>query len=225
MAITLLQSISGAFLSETLPSGTTTGRVIVTVMAQATPVGNFIIGMAPISGVTWVKINPVSQSHGTYQQVLAIFEGYNVPNGTTAFSATATGSNSANINSSQITIMEFSGLDSSTSSALDQYNTSSVSGPTVSTPSITPANPNELWIGYVCGTADTTTSNPGSPSNSWTSVSSSSYWYYGTAYYVSSDSSSHTTSWTFGSSNSAITDVATFKKAPVTTGDFFQFFT
>ena len=207
MAISLIQSVSGSSVSPTLSSGTTTGRVIVTVMAQARPAGSLIINMGAITGVTWVETSVVNNNDGIYQQGCAIFEGYNVPNGTTSFFVSISGAGSGSVTSIFVSVMEFSGLASSSFSALDQHNTAFSAGPTVSTPTVTPTVSNELWVGFVCGNTDATTGAPSAPTNGWTSIGSSTY--YGNAYYPSTDASSHTTSWTF-TATSAWTGVATF---------------
>ena len=216
MAIALVQSQSGSSFSQTLSSGTTTGRVIVTVTVQATPIGSLVLNMGAITGVTWVKTSVVNSNDGTYQQGCAIFEGYNVPNGTTSFSVSITGPGSGGVTSLFVSVMEFSGLASSSSSALDQHNVAFASGPTVSTPTLTPTASSELWIGFVCGNSDSTTGAPSAPTNGWTSTGSTTY--YGSAYYPSTDSSSHTTSWTF-TATAAWTGAATFfSPATITSG-------
>jgi len=223
MTIALVQYSTSSFVNQSLGSGTTTGKVILIAQSQAPGSGTLILNHPAITGATWVSIISNSTNYNSYTQSYYIYEGYNIPNGTTSFTFSISGSLAGSVSSSYFCVAEFSGL-SSTSSSLDVKNTAyNGSGPTLTTPSLTPTKSGDLWIGFANGISGLTTGLLTGPTGSWSSLGTTANYYAG-GYYISSDSSNYTTSWS-AMTFAGTTGAATFSQAPVTTGDFFQFFT
>ena len=213
MTVALVQYSTGAFTSLSLGSGTTTGKVIVIAQGQAPGSGTLILSPPAITGATWVSVVSNSTNHNSYTQSYYIYEGYNIPNGTTSFTFTIGGSLAGSISSSYFCVAEFSGLSSITSSSFDVGNTAyNGSGPTLTTPSLTPTKSGDLWIGFAGGISGFTSGLLTGPTGSWSSLGTTASEYAG-GYYISSDSSNHTTSWS-ATTFAGTTGAATFFAAP-----------
>ena len=218
MAITLLQSATGytvgTTLSVSLPTGTTTGRVIITIENDSSSSSVGLTSSPSGGGATWVSYNPygtLNWSSGNFS-VPQIYEGYNVTNGTTTFTFNM---NADSPYGTSVTIMEFSGLASSTSSAMDVKN--GTFGP--NTPNLTPTQPNELWIAQLIVDGPGINGSLSSPSNGFTAVTTTAVYnnqQYATAYYASSDSAAHSTGWTNSGSlltTNSVAAIIAFKSA------------
>ena len=224
MTVAFIQSASnyttGTSVTTTLSSGTTTGRVIVAAIGES-PSG-IPTGTPSGGGATWVASGSWAGYVVGYGYVYTYwYEGYGVTNGTTAFSMSFTAGASTYGNT--MTVMEFSGLASSSSSAIDKNGGTFATSTTVTSSTLSPTATGDLWISLAAFYYHNTSGSLTGPTGGWSSVSISAPHasaQFGLAYYVSPDSSNHTTSWTTAGT-SGLTSGSTltlFAGVPTTSG-------
>jgi hypothetical protein len=188
----------GTSVTVTLATGTTTGRVIIIVPNEQGGISS--PPRASGGGGTAVVVADGSTGGtGASLCYATIIELYNVANGTTAFTITA--SNGAPYGLSAV-VTEWSGLAASTASCFDANATNAAAvGAGTSTPgagSVTPNAANDLFISTFVADHNAVASVSSGPTNSFTALTvanASSTTARGAAYFVATDSSAHSTAW------------------------------